>query len=136
MSSALPTVCYWAPKHEAPSLRQLASANKAVVIDECHAYDVYTEASQRASSMARYWRVPVIILLSATLPTSQRNEMIDKYLEGWRLSVTLAGEAQPKSENDGPFQARTATHIPHHQFIYSNGDTEKHRNQAVRRVSR
>lgn len=106
------------------SLRQLALANKVVVIDECHAYDVYMRQYLNVLlQWLGYWRVPVI-LLSATLPTSQRNEMIDKYLEGRRLSVTPVGEAQPKSENDGPaLSSKDGDAYP--LITYSNGDTAR-----------
>lgn len=106
------------------SLRQLALANKVVVIDECHAYDVYMRQYLNVLlQWLGYWRVPVI-LLSATLPTSQCNEMIDKYLEGRRLSVTSAEEAQPKSENDGPaLPCNDGDAYP--LITYSNGDAAR-----------
>lgn len=106
------------------SLRQLALANKVVVIDECHAYDVYMRQYLNVLlQWLGYWRVPVI-LLSATLPTSQCNEMIDKYLEGRRLSVTSAEEAQPKSENDRPaLPCDDGDAYP--LITYSNGDAAR-----------
>lgn len=71
-------------------LRHLALASKTLIIDECHAYDAY---------MRRYlcnvlewlgsWRVPVI-LLSATLPASQRDAMARSYLKGWGSKVQNA----------------------------------------------
>lgn len=102
------------------SLRQLALANKVVVIDECHAYDLYMRQYLNVLlQWLGYWRVPVI-LLSATLPTSQRNEMIDKYLEGRRLSVASTEEAQLKSENDGPALPRKDREA-YPLITYSNG---------------
>jgi CRISPR-associated endonuclease/helicase Cas3 len=106
------------------SLRQLALANKVVVIDECHAYDLYMRQYLNVLlQWLGYWRVQVI-LLSATLPTSQRNEMIGKYLEGRRLSVTSAEEAQPESENDDPaLSSKDGDAYP--LITYSNGDAAR-----------
>ena len=64
------------------ALRQLALANKVIVIDECHAYDMYMR--QYLDDILGWfgsWRVPVI-LLSATLPSEQREEMIKAYVDG------------------------------------------------------
>lgn len=65
------------------ALRQLSLANKVVVIDECHAYDMYMrQYLDVVLSWLGSWHVPVI-LLSATLPKAQRQEMATSYLEGW-----------------------------------------------------
>jgi CRISPR-associated endonuclease/helicase Cas3 len=106
------------------SLRQLALANKVIVIDECHAYDLYMRQYLNVLlQWLGYWRVPVI-LLSATLPTEQRKEMVGKYLEGRRLSASAVEEVQVKSENGGsalPSEGADAYPL----ITYSNGDTAR-----------
>lgn len=67
------------------SVRQLALANKVVIIDECHAYDLYMQQYLlRVLQWLGYWQVPVI-LLSATLPEGQRRQMVESYIEGKSL---------------------------------------------------
>ena len=78
------------------SLRQLALANKVVIIDECHAYDAYMRCYlNRALGWLGAMGVPVV-LLSATLPTRQRLEMLDSYRQGQCAAEAPKGRCSPR----------------------------------------
>ena len=68
-------------------LRYLGLASKVIIIDEVHAYDAYMS---RYLSAALYWlgqmNAPVI-LMSATLPSATRDDLMESYAKGLKVGT-------------------------------------------------
>ncbi|OFL23417.1 CRISPR-associated helicase/endonuclease Cas3 [Rothia sp. HMSC069C03] len=83
-------------------LRHLGLASKVIIIDEVHAYDAYM--NQYLSS-ALYWlgqmNAPVI-LMSATLPSATRDDLMKSYTKGLKIGAepNKVATPAPPSQND------------------------------------
>ena len=91
-------------------LRHLGLIGKVVIVDEVHAYDAYmSRYLDRVLAWLGAYHVPVIIL-SATLPSARRTEMIQAYLNPetpelpWKKSLTYPQLTY--TEHDGVEQVK------------------------------
>ena len=83
-------------------LHHLGFSGKVVVIDEVHAYDTYMNRYlYRTLQWLGAYHVPVIVL-SATLPTSRRGKLIEKYMDGFLGGKNIRSNADWKSETAYP----------------------------------
>ena len=106
-------------------LRHLGLSNKVVVIDEVHAYDAYMSVFlYRALRWLGAYKVPVIIL-SATLPISKRNALLEEYMIG----AGLGYRRLPKPE---AFETNEAYPL----LTYNDGETIKQFADFVKEAGR
>lgn len=103
-------------------LRHLGLAGKAVVIDECHAYDAYM--NYYMDHVLRWlgsYKVPVI-LLSATLPAKRRTEIVTAYVGKKNL---ISDDENWKTSRGYPLLTWTDGNEPHSMEIPYAGQRTK-----------
>lgn len=102
--------------HKYVAFRHAGLAGKIVILDEVHSYDAYTQSF--LNNLLRWlgvYKVPVI-LLSATLSSNIRDQLISSYLSGRTGSVT---------KREIPF------HLHYPSLIYTDGNDVFQSNQEI-----
>lgn len=69
------------------SLRMFGLSQKVLVVDEVHAYDTYMQEILRNLLIYMGTQGRPVILLSATLPVHQKNQLAEAYLEGRGIAI-------------------------------------------------
>jgi CRISPR-associated endonuclease/helicase Cas3 len=77
-------------------VRLFGLSDKVVVIDEVHAYDVYT--SELVCGLVRWLRElgASVLLLSATLPSQRRRNLVSAYNEGREIDIDHMEASYPR----------------------------------------
>lgn len=96
--STIDQLLFMALKSRHVTLRHLALASKVVIIDEVHAVDLFSmQYLSRAVQWLGAYGVPTIVL-SATLPSDKRKELIQSYQQGKFVAAVEAKRRLPSAQ--------------------------------------